>query len=351
MNAVVLSRRASGESQAMGCVLAKLHHDAPAVFGTPTVGLETLQVIHRPYSEIARVRVQGGAVDTEVFVKVARLRSEAPGEIEFMRRRVAADHAVTKLVHESMPRSPGLGTIRPVACYPDLLTIVTERAPGETLLVAAERSVRRWSSSRDHDLNQAMVHLGRWIAGFQRSPAPIACASRAYLREYLDVRLRRLVDSDRTRFSATDRDDVLRAFDAQVRRLSENDLQLVPIHADFALGNVLVDRDRVCVLDFAMSTTGTRFDDVAQMHLQLGLLAQKPHFSRSKVASLQRALLRGFSNEPIEGSPLFRLITLQHVACHYLGLAERPASLASQAYNAWVARSHQIWLRRFAAEA
>jgi hypothetical protein len=43
-------------------------------------------------------------------------------------------------------------------------------------------------------------------------------------------------------------------------------------------------------------------------------------------------------------------MSLQHVACHYLGLAERPAGRVSQLYNAWIARSHQAWLRRFAAE-
>jgi len=236
--------------------------------------------------------------------------------------------------------------VRPVVCYPEHLALVTEEAPGNTLLAETERGVAWWRKSRSAtSIERVAARAGAWIDAFQKTDVARPDLSQSAIRDYIDLRLARLAGHPRAEFSEDDRRDVLVVLDRELAALSGPRLDSVPIHGDLALGNVLVDGDRVVVLDFAMTTRGSRYEDVAHLYMQIGLLGMKPHFRAARAAQLQRALLEGFSAGPIEHDPLFRIMRLQHVACHYLGLVTRPAGLRSRAYNSWVARHHLAWLR------
>jgi len=330
-------------------VLSELRREARSLFGADRVELSVTARMSRPYSEIARVRVDGGR-SPALFVKVARLGHGASGDFERMKGRVANDFAVTRGVYEAMPRGNGLSVVKPIACYPQHLAIVTEEAAGTTLLHLAEHGVswRPLWASPEPALRVA-AGAGRWIEAFQRTNPSRTPLSLPVIRDYIDLRLVRLVENGHARFSRADRAHVLRAIDYDLARVSGPGLESVPIHGDLALGNILVDGERIVVLDFAMTTRGCRYYDVAHLHMQLGLLRMKPHFRGARVAGLQRALLRGFSSIEIAHEPLFRVMQVQHVVCHYLGLVERPAGRMSRAYNAWLAYRHLAWLRGLAA--
>jgi Ser/Thr protein kinase RdoA (MazF antagonist) len=259
---------------------------------------------------------------------------------------------VTRQLYRALDGTDGLSVVKPVACYPHLLAIVTEEAPGRTLLTVLEQSARWWPTTAEmRALSRDLARLGLWIRRLQeRSPQGANCASAEDIRTYIDVRLRRLAENKVAAFSHTDREAVLARVEDQLNAVTAVDLQAVSVHADLALSNVLVSGSRITVLDFAMAGTGTRCLDITHVYHQLDLLTLKPTFRRKVVRHLQMAVLEGFGEAGLDFTPLFQVMLLQHTVCHYLGVIERAqASLISRVYGRLMARRHLGRIRSYAA--
>jgi aminoglycoside phosphotransferase (APT) family kinase protein len=215
--------------------------------------------------------------------------------------------------------------------------------------VYLERRARWWPGpSTRAQLIRDCERIGAWLRAFQSATPVDHLEDLLATREYIDVRLKRLVDNTRARFSSEDRLAVLRAVDLCAAAVTPQERRSVAAHADFAMGNILIDGSRVTVLDFAMGANGLRLHDLSHLYMQLDLLAMKPYFRRQTVSALQRALLAGYGDADAHADPLFRILLTQHRACHYLGLAERPGAALEGLYNARLARAHLAQLRRFA---
>lgn len=335
----------------VSAALARLVEDWQQVSGYRPRQVTVLQRLSRPYSELARVRIDHEGGPTTVYVKVARPRRAGAGEVEFMRARVAKDYEVTRRTYAALPVSAGLTAVRPIACYPEHLTLVTEETAGTPLLVCAEAGLVRWAGGASR---QAVVRqvgrVGQWVRAFQQAMPSAEALSFDDLREYTDLRLARLAAHPEAAFTHRDRTGVLAALERDFSRVSAGDAQAVTTHSDFALGNVLVADERVIVLDFAMAASGAKYDDLAHLWMQIGLLRLKPTFHAGAVQSAGAALLAGFESADLAEAPLFRAMLARHVACHYLGLVERPAALPERVFNRWVAWHHLQWLRRYAEE-
>jgi Ser/Thr protein kinase RdoA (MazF antagonist) len=169
------------------------------------------------------------------------------------------------------------------------------------------------------------------------------------MREYIDVRLRRLLVTRRPVLSDRDRTRLLAYFDRTAALVGAADLTEVLTHGDLAPSNVLIDGPCVTVIDFAMTTPGGVFMDVARLYTQLEFLLAKPKFRPTAVRSLQRALLDGFDPNLRPDRPLFRLFLLQHLLCHMSNLARNPSPVLSHLYNHHQLRLRQQWLQTFVA--
>ena len=334
---------------AMSAVLEALRPDAQRLYGVTSLELHVQERISRPFSDIAKVRLDAPVLLPALYVKIARPRREGAEERAFMTRRVEHDFTITRQIHSAMDHCGEFAVVRPVACYPEHLAIVTEEAPGLTLLAAIERGARWWQAAGEADpLDRAVSRVGQWLERFQVAGVIEGAVAPEDIVSYVDIRLRRLVEHPQAAFSGDDRERVLRALDDRLAATTIDDLRAVAIHADLALGNVIVSPERVVVLDLAMTGAGNRYHDLTHLFMQLGLMRFKPQFGGGRIAQLQSALLRGYTPQAVETEPLFETMLCQHVVCHYLGLVERPASPVSRLYNRIVARGHHEWLQRFA---
>ena len=223
---------------------------------------------------------------------------------------------------------------------------MTERATGETLGDLLRREATWWPAATElARLERTLGRTGAWIRAFQAGTSQPALFSLTGMRDYLDIRLRRLTNMPRARFPEAWRTGVLRYFDARSAEIGNGDLREAPIHADIAPGNVLVDGNDIIVIDFAMATTGGKYHDVSRLlHSQLEFLNCKPKFRSSVVAKLQSALLEGFEPGLSPGRPLFELFVVQHIVCHLANLAGHPESGLSRAYNWYQRQEHRRWL-------
>jgi Phosphotransferase enzyme family len=332
--------------------LDRLTDESERYWGLREPVVEPLALTDRESAHVlrARLRFAGASSDRYVFVKVFKPRGPLPEDRRFMRERVVKDFAVTTQVHDALRECADLSAVRPVACFPDDLILVTEEVPGESFDALLERrAIWQPDVATLDDLSHLAGRIGAWFSMFQRIKQLDGLITLDSMREYLDVRLKRLVSGRAGTLSAQQRRAVLAYFDARSREVEVTDLTEVLVHGDVAPSNIIVNGGRVIVIDFAMACTGGMYLDVARLFTQLEFLKAKPKFRPHVVARLQAALLSGFDPALRADHPLFQLFELQHVICHMANLSLNPARPVARLYNRYQLRRHQRWLRERAA--
>lgn len=335
-----------GASEWYGPAFRQLEDRSAEFFDAPRVHLVPLQASERENSRLLRARVEGPANRVEIFVKMLRPRGETDEHRRMMRDRVVSDFETTLKVHRQMAPLAGLAAVRPIACFPDELVLVTERARGDTLGRLLEQRAAWWPDEPAvADLERTLARTGTWLRVFQSGATEPRAFSLAAMREYADVRLRRLVTMRRAGFPEAARQQILEHFDLRAGQVAPGDLDQVPVHGDIAPSNILVEPEGVTVLDFAMATAGGKYHDVARLFTQLEFLTCKPKFRQRVIARLQAALLDAFEPGLHQAHPLFELFVLQHRLCHMANLSGHPAAGLSRAYNWYQRRGHRAWLQ------
>ena len=327
-------------------VLDRLRVDAARYYGFPMAHLVVSNYQQRPFSHVLRVEVHKDASSTSVgclFAKIFKTDAHRP---ETMRKRVVQDYDTTVAVHQVMQAHRDLGVVPPVACYPDLLAMVTEEVQGSTLLDHLTSHAAWWSRPRATEIDTVLENVGRWIRVFQSAGPSGEVVSPAQMRDYIDYRLKRLVRVGHSGLDESGRGRLLALVDALADAAESSEWALAPVHSDMALGNILVAGSRIVVLDFAMAKTGTRLQDVTRAFVQLDLLQAKPFIRAAVIRQAQGALLRGFDPALVEDRPMFRLMVLRHRINHLVGLMHDAHSLRQKMYNSRLARRHYGWIRQ-----
>jgi Ser/Thr protein kinase RdoA (MazF antagonist) len=328
-------------------VLRLLDANAERLFGAGDTVLEPLTCQVRESSEVARVRVSAPAGERHVFIKLVKPRKAVDAAAE-TRRRLLHDVQVTTQVAEGLKRTPDLRAVEIIANFDEPLAVITEQAPG-TPLDRFIATYGRWPARKSSiaNLSAVLSRAGRWIAAFQRV-APDASPSHldvAAIREYIDVRLRKLRTVKRSRFGEEERQAILRHFDARATEIPRNDLIEVPVHGDVTPSNIIVAPERLTVLDFAMTSRGSRFLDIARLYTQLEFYTAKPQYRPAVIRQVQDAALAGYDPALTRDHPLFEICAIQHVVCHYLSHARQPGRFPASLYSDVQLRHHRRWLR------
>lgn len=325
-------------------VLARLERDASAHFNGLSIRLVPAGLQERPFSHVLRLGVYSGEAPSpmsHLFVKVFKQKVIPQAGPDAMRLRVAHDFEATTQAYAAMAGYVDVGAVPPVACYPDLLAIATEQVEGPTLMEYLTSNAAWWPTrARRAEMRETMTRVGRWIRVFQATGPTGDVSSMSDLRHYIDIRLERLVQHSRGRFTDADRDRVLRHIANLGAAIAPEEFRQVSVHSDLSLGNLIVSGSRIVVLDFAMRQLDTWLHDVTKVFLQVGLLSVKPHVTGGVIAQLQSALLEGFDPSLTADRPLFRLIMLLHRVNHLSALYMNRAGFVQQLYNRAVGRRH-----------
>jgi Ser/Thr protein kinase RdoA (MazF antagonist) len=171
-------------------------------------------------------------------------------------------------------------------------------------------------------IERALAQTGDWLQRFQRNVPPNAAAPRD-LREYVDVRLRRLSAGGFAGFTHRHRAVILSALDSLLAAAAAGDLRMRAMHGDLCPSNILVHDDGVTVLDLAMSSDGPRFHDLAHLYMHVGLCGRHLRLGTRVTARLQARLLDGYGAAGASTNAAFRASLLQHAACWMMDAADR----------------------------
>jgi aminoglycoside phosphotransferase (APT) family kinase protein len=304
--------------------------------------MEPRRLFVRPFSQVLEVDIEAGGRAISAFVKILKPRSDGPQELEATRRHIAREFEVMARVHEGFGAHSGLSTARPIACYPELLAMVTERVDGVPLHRLLARARGFPSKAVVEHLSGTMHQVGAWLRTFQALDDPDGRVSLDQMRGYLDKRLEPLANGGI--IGGDVRVRLLGYFDDLARNVPPSDLASVPVHADFTPENVIVrDRD-VSVLDFTMAKRGARYLDLSHMFMQVNLLKAKPWFRSAVIDALTSALIGGFDPLLRTDHPLFELLLLQHVVCQLRQMQLDPPALPSRIYAEFLRRRHLAWI-------
>ncbi len=320
-------------------ILAALTANAQQYFGDPRAIVEPVARLERPFSALLRLRVNASGRDSHAFAKVFKPRFSTPEELAQLRRWVLREFRAATRLHEALHPEAGLTALRPVAVFPDDLAIVTEEVVGTRLDLLLRDAL--WGRRVPVPVDLIAERIGAWVRTYQAVIEAEGALDLAERREYLAVRVRKLVDANV--FTDADALQVMRRFDEVASQVIDPSQPLVAIHADLNPSNILIgDAGGVTILDFAMAKAGTRFHDLSHLYMHLEFLKWRPRLKSAIVGEAQQALLRGYADGTSTSEPLFQLMLLQHLVCHVALLAERPSGVLDPAYR-WVIRRR--WAR------
>jgi hypothetical protein len=339
-------RRACSDLTPFRGILERLRLESQRYFGVPHVVLEAVTMDSRRFSDVLRIRITADGASSYAFVKILKPQSPGPNhdDQERLRRRVSAEYTMALRVRQHFEGRPGLSAVRPIALIPEHCALVTEQVSGETFLRLLARQAGWWPRGQELEhLCAVAERVGTWLRTFQELDPPKSRVSLDAFREYVDWRLVRLVRL--ASIPNADRSAILRYVDDQLGRIPKAELAEVLIHADLALSNILIDGLDVTVLDFGEPRYDATHHDLTHVVTQLDLLSAKPQIRRSVVESLQAALLAGFDPALDPSQPLFRLLRLKHVLCHFLTLATRSGRGVERGYNWYLCQRHRAWLK------
>jgi hypothetical protein len=300
-------------SRAAG-VLRQLETDSVRHFGYP-VTIEPLYEAMGTYSRVLRVRLHLTSGPVDAYVKLYEPCQGSLEERARFRRYVVNEFERTRLARRCATASATVPA--PLVCLPDELLVMTQEAVGIPLQQRLKQVAILRTAANIEALTTDLRRVGEWLRAFQAGVPPFGREMRD-LREYLDVRLRRLVALASPAFTEETRRAFLEAFDDSASCLSAEDRRRVPIHADLCPSNILVRDDAITVLDFASSTDGARCWDLAHLTMHLRFAGRRFRFGGRMTQRLLRALIDGFDPSLEEDTPAFRFAMIPHAACYLM---------------------------------
>ena len=333
-------------------VLSRLVADSCRYFESDRITVEPVRHVDRPFSTLLQIRVANGSCVSGAFVKILKPRWNSPDQVASMQQNVIKEFTITSRVHDALIAGAGaergLAAVRPIACFPDQLALVTEQATGLRLADVLARRAARWSRTGPVDEDSGVLRLAaRWLRAVQTALPQDRALDVESVRAYLDKRLAELERIGPIRLTKSGRSAVERWRDRLICAAGARDLGQTWIHADFCPDNIIAGSGRVTVLDFTMAKTGTAYHDLAHLFLRVDSMRVKPWFKPAVIDRYQHELLEAFEPGLEADRPLFALMLLQHVVCHLVTLQ---ASMGRGArVSAWLMhRRHRQWLDRAA---
>lgn len=320
-----------------------------ALCGAQSVRVEPLWTKARESSEVARVRVSGGGETAHVFAKILKPVAGKVDAIAKAQQHFRNDVNCALRVSTAMnAASSDLAAVRPLVWDETLLALATEEAVGETF----DRTLQlaRWPAREEKLLvvEAAIGRIARWIASFQEvlTDSSARTIDLHEMRNYIDVRLVKLTHIAAARFREADRLALLSHIDRRAAQVPVADLEEAALHGDVTPSNIIVNAERVTLLDFAMAARGCKYLDVARIYTQLDFLLAKPYYRPRVIRRLQARLLTSFQPRLQASDPLFELCAIQHMVCHFLSHSREPGSFPSSAYSRRLRALHRRWLQR-----
>jgi len=347
-------------------VIARLRSQAHEFW--PETTPEDFQIVRhlaRPYSNVYRLRLVCRHEPSTHFVyaKILAPAKKFQTVPEKYLTRLASEFDAGQRLHKALCLEKEFAIIKPVACYPEFLAIVSEEAPGESLANLIAREAKLYSSAGKLErLAEHCRRAGHALAAIQKVTAEVSRFEPAELLEYVDLRLQRLLESRQVPFAAADRQQIIKFLENAIPVIPAEQLLVSGTHGDYAPFNLLAAPEKITVADFTMFKSGSVYNDLTYFYHRLEGYLHKPFYRPPTIRHLQKAFLNGYAEASSETKPawrvsndlLFKIFLIKHVVNNYSAIMRqrvvtngKKISFPVQVFNQHVFRRYNRWLNLF----
>jgi hypothetical protein len=265
----------------------------------------------RRLSVIARVDVTLGTQPASIYIKAHRNPGAPASRVH---RKARLEYDTLCHLHERFGPVAGCAVVRPIAFFPEHLTVVTEAGAGANLHQLVKKSAVRWRSRAGLDAAGEHCRMaGVWLRHFQTITDQVCQAPlpRAQMVEWIEADVAQCVALG---LPARDGAALVAFARARLAAVGDRPFPVVGQHPDYQPDNVLVSPGRATVLDFTSFQHGTPFSDVARFAAALDFLAKSPLYPRGRCRSLAAAFLDGYGGVADEHRPAVMISLIHHMA-------------------------------------
>ncbi len=325
-------------------ILERLRREPERYFGTPRAPeLHIVKKVWRPYSRVYRVEArQDAAVSRFFWVKMFVISERILKKAEKHLARIKTEFEVARELSEKFADSRNIHVVQPLALFPDKATVVTWESPGEPLSTLIEQKARLWPAQEAiEEIEQYMRLSGEALARMQALTASDELFDPAALRDYVDIRLQRLVKLRSARFPETMRTQVLATFDRLIPEIPREHLRICGKHGDFGAFNILAGNGEITLTDFTMYSPGSPYIDLSYFIHRLQGFLHKPTFRPEVISRFEQAFIDGYGVPDVREHALYTLCMIRHVINNYSSLARNRIGGYAK-----IPLPHKIWFNR-----
>ena len=299
--------------------------------------LTITNTIIRPYSYVVRCEIKGSIGEDVAFVKL--YRNPKVKDLSEIAGLIQRDYDTFAFWTEKFTDLPNFNVVEPLWVLPEEHLLATREARGQTLFDLMLKNAAYFPGKAKTSLmEQHFEDVGTWLQHYQKlGGTGDELFDVGQLVEYVVERLNRLTSSRETLFPMTYCHKI-EAFMERVRnQIPEEQLRTCRTHNDFNLSNIMVDGDRVSVLDFGASKVDSIYLDLSRFYHQLYLWSFKPNYRIRNIDKFQKSFLRGFGITNVRDLLLFRFFLIRHTLTHLITTTrfwQKP--FKEKMYNRWV---------------
>lgn len=294
----------------MDAVIKRIQQSSKEIFQVESEPI--VQIVYmrdHPCSTVAKLKIDIGNRIFNLFAKHYRFP-----EIKISIEKMEREYKILTLLNEKEFLSSECSVIRPLACFPDLQTIITFEWPGEAFNSILKRGIRILSNFTGVSQLEDYCRLcGQWLREFQQITENINCRPYNHEDMITDIHSKLRLAAQSKLLIGAQADWLIRFVDNMNSSLPGN-IRLSGMHSDFIPSNILVHEGEIVVLDFADFRKGPIYRDPITFIHALSNYIWTPLVRQRIIRSLQKQFLIGYGTRIyMQDIPLVSILEIRQV--------------------------------------
>lgn len=264
-------------AEILGRVQHRLQHYYPELSTRPELRVTLTKAPRaRRFTVIFELglRNRSGALLKSLIAKAYRITPKAGARDQNIERKSQREFAFHQQVYTFFAaQSEEYSVVRPLDYFPDLLTLIVEKAEGADLgdLIQTARYSLGGYFTRKAQLGKYFQRAGKWLALMHRGFATSEGA--AFDARHFEHRINHYFERFRRAGGNSDVAEPIRQRLLTLgTRFTAVAVQHAHLHGDFKLRHIFVTEDFITPIDFGNELAGATYDDVARFLVEIKLL-------------------------------------------------------------------------------
>jgi hypothetical protein len=313
---------------------------------SPQAELRIIKTIKNPYSIVYLLEPTRKTIGPRVYVKIPF--SDFQGK-EILTNRLVAEFEILQTINNDLEHDANIGVAKPIGIYKIYPALATLDAGKVTLRKQYNSGARLIASSASKKkLNNTAEIAGTWLRKFQEiTKKTISPFQTEELAIYCDVRIQKLKIEHNEYITHDALDRVLTG----IHNLATNTSEINYVagrHNDFASHNIVLDENKLNVIDFSMFDYGPTSYDPCNFWLDLEALKLDSTYSTSQLNKMQEIFLASYGSISPD-SAFFNLARCRYTLNRIVTYKRYANGWSPSAfYRRRVIKSCSDWLANFA---